>query len=538
MPTATPSAATATGSRLRSLLQSGGASTEAHASPDEFTDTPLPAAEDFAADEAEPETDQAGAEYGDPWTLTAKGEIGGLNEKFWAVSFSESTRIIFDPLDSTFYWFHRSGAKHGLWEKMDKRSVREELDEHIRLVGSRISTVSAEMFAKLLKNKNLDCIVDRLAGLRDCIKIGAFANVPHGVLYVANGRLEITRDGDIHFTEGDDRPADLMRTRLLIRFNPAAKPKRLRAWFERIFQGREDDVQALAKFFGACVYGSNRWKKMLFVSGKTNCGKGMIPLVAERLIGSERATEYETGRLGERFEMQRFIGRVLLRAADVDADFAMRAYADRLKQLTGFDPIRAELRYENSAPVLRGDKMIFAASNFPLKVRIGVDRPAWEERLVYLVADGESYEKDEQDNYFLENLFADETEASGILNFALLGLQDLLRKGFWERSEDQMIRLHGVMENSDTVNRWVAARLTYCANGEGVTSSEAWGDYFRWCKSAKVPAWPERQFQTSVKASIEDQLGKTQSHDCRRGDSQQRGWKGLAIVSGAPASAS
>lgn len=444
-------------------------------------------------------------------------------EHAWANWLADSGDFIFDPLPDTFFLFEA-----GLWIRQTRAEIREIINCRIR----EEEKDSGEYLEKALTGRHLDALVARLAGHKAVVKRDAFSAVPVGVILVANGRLQIDKSGRVDFDAGAlGLREDLQQSRLPYPYDPTAKAPSLTAWLNRIFSDREDDVSAIAKMLGAGLWGSSRWKKMLVIYGKANLGKSQIPLLAERLIGRQRVAEFETRRLGEKFEMRRFVGKVLLRAEDVEADFMTRAWADTLKQLTGFGSLRVEGKNTHEEFELRGDKIIVATSNFRLRVRTDVDKSAWQERLVYLEADGEPYAHGEQDVCFLDTLFG--SEAPGILNFALSGLRALLEDG-WEKSEHQDAMVERVMAQGDSVADWARA----CTKPEppdiikdrmGLTIAEGWASYIAWSKENGVEIWPERVWREMAIEAIERIHAKSVSHSLPRGGTAQRGWRGLTL---------
>jgi phage/plasmid-associated DNA primase len=462
---------------------------------------------------------------GDGFLFNAKREATGPRERYWLDRIAATGDLIFDPLPDSFYYF-----ADGLWTRRTRAEIREIVDRIIRAA----SLGAGLNLDKLLSMRPLDGIVNRLAGHPCIVRRDAFANPPHGIILVENGRLAISKEGIMTFDENSrGERTDMQLTRLKITYDATARASKTLAWLSRIFSERQGDVTAIARMAGACLWGSSRWKKMLVIHGKANLGKSQIPLLIERLIGRQRVAEFETRRLGEKFEMKRFVGKVLLRAEDVDADFMTHAYSSVLKQLTGFGSMRVEGKNSHEEFELRGDKMICATSNFRLRVRADVDRTAWEERLVYLDADGDPYSREEQDSYLLDTIFGDNVEASGVLNFALEGLINLLCHG-WEISPEQVARTKRVMDQSDSVAQWARQELRAAGAEEdparpGVTVSEGWANYLEWVERNSLDAWPERIWREMAIEAVEGVYGKTTSNNLKRGDCVSRGWRGMAI---------
>lgn len=452
-----------------------------------------------------------------------KGIPTALDETYWMETLAQTGDVIYDTLSSSFFQF-----VDGLWKKSTQPIVGE-------WVGREITRRCPECPPKLHTRRAHNEIALRLTGHPATVREDAFSNQPHGVILVQNGRLEISRDGTIDFEPGDrGRKEDMKKTRLSMDYCPSACSTKMLAWFNRAFSDRVEDVDAIGNMMGATLWGSNRWKKLVYISGLADLGKSQIPLVIERLAGKSVCCDIQTHRLGEKFEFHRFLGKVFLRAADVDADFMSRTYADALKQLTGFDPLRVEGKNSSEEFELKGDKMICATSNFRPRVKSGVDRSAWETRLIYLVADGTPYADDEKDCYFLESLFSDPVEASGILNFALAGLQRLLTGG-WRKSETQVARVAAVMDHGGHVETWAEACIERTAKGmedparPGLTVGEAYGSYLDWCEANEVEAWAEQTAREMIKTAIEDIFRRPESRTLKRGGTPQRGWYGLSL---------
>jgi phage/plasmid-associated DNA primase len=459
---------------------------------------------------------------GDGLIRNAKGDPVALDETYWMDQLAATKDVIYDPQCDSFYLF-----MDGLWEKVARPVITE-------WIARQVTANCPDCPPKLKTRRAYNEIALRLTGHPTTVRSDAFSKVTVGVILVQNGRLEISKTGVISFKFGDrGRKCDMKHTRLAVEYKPCAKASRLLKWFQRVFSGRQDDVDALGNMMGAVLWGSNRWKKLVYISGAADLGKSQIPLVVEGLVGRQVCIDIETKRIGERFEFHRFLGKIFLRAADVDADFMSRAYADAFKQLSGFDSLRVEKKNSQEEFELRGDKMICVGSNFRPRVRAGVDRSAWEARLVYLVADGKPYTAKEQDRDFIENLFSDPKEASGILNFALDGLRRLLTNG-WVRSETQMARVEAVMEQGSHVETWVEQEIQRTPKGledpdrPGLTISEAWTSYLDWCEDQKIDPWERQRWTEIATAVVEDAFHKPTSNSIKRG-TYQRGWSGLSL---------
>jgi hypothetical protein len=476
-----------------------------------------------SVDDALGKVEQTKRDKGEAYILNDKGQPVALSERYWIDLIAAKKTAIYDPAADTFYQFEA-----GLW-------VRKTRAEMLEIVDKRIREDAYTIVEKLMSKRSLQAVVDRLAGHPCIVRRDAFANPPLGVVLVKNGRLEIRKEDGVavvDFQRGVlGKPEDLQRVRLPMDYDPKATPTKTLAWLNRIFCDRADDIGAIQKAAGACIYGSARWKKMLVIHGDADTGKSKIPAIISKLIGQDRVSTLESKRLGERFEMRRFVGKVLLTAADVEADFMTRTCSDAFKQLTGMDSLRTEGKNSSEELELLGDKLILATSNFRLRVKPGVDRKAWESRLVYLHADGEPYAESEQDVDFVRSLMSDPVEGSGLLSWAISGLVELLENN-WIRSEAQMSRIQAVMESSDSIRQFARDCMetgTPLPEKPGVTISEAWAQYLHWTEANGTEPWAEQTFRELITDAVSDCHGRPLCHNLERGSSAQRGWRGLCL---------
>ena len=457
----------------------------------------------------------------------AKGDPTGVDETYWVEHFANTNDVIYDPTEDGYYLF-----ADGIWV----RSTRAEVNFWI---GQGIKSHCPHCPKKFQTRRQQAEITASLAGMPGVVKRDAFALTPHGILLLDNGRYEIKQGvcGKAVTTwdpECRGLRSDLKRTRMPINYEVGAQSDKLNTWLSRIFQNRVGDVNAVENMMGAALWGSNRWKKLVYISGASNLGKSQIPEIIVRLVGEDNCGELETRRLGEKFEFSKFVGRVFLASADVAPDFMSRSYADALKQLTGFDRLRVERKNANEANSLRGDKMICATSNYKPRVQSVLDASAWEERLVYLEADGTPYERTEQDSYFVDGLFDDPEQASGVLNFAISGLKRLLEHG-WEKSTDQIDRVREIMDLSTHLVLWVQECMEVTDKGledpdrPGITSGEALLNYQDWCEEKTIEPWDGNKFKEYAKEAVLEVHNKSTCHNLRRGGSSARGWRGLNL---------
>lgn len=462
--------------------------------------------------------------------MPSKGAILGLNEAHWTERFLLRHSIICDPVERA--WFSFEGR---IWEQRSYAEIQSMVIDYISKTcaceghqarvledkDSEFADANTQTIARLASTGVAENIAKRLAGHRAVVRRDPFAKRPLGVLTLKNGRLQIHEDGQVSFEPGAvARPEDLATDVLPIDFNPKARARRLRAWLRRIFKGRRGDVQAIAKTFGSVVWGEQPWKKMLLVRGESGRGKSQFGLIAGRLAGRGRVADFDPAQLGSRFEASSFVGKSVLRAPEVAGDFLMSKAGSILKSMCGGDPLPTRKHYTADAPEQLGTKTVIATTDQKLSLRADVDRPSWKARLVLLEADGPAVALRDQMSTtgFVSALFDDAEEASGILNFAIAGLRQILRAGKgrggqWGLSVLQEERLDILFDEGESVSRWVQERLGCVTGGKGgLSTNVAYEDYFKWAQKHAITPWKFNTFSKLAKDAVAQIFGAT----CRK----------------------
>lgn len=471
--------------------------------------------------QADPDTD-----YVPGYTYNEKGSCNGIDEHYWQGHFADVGDVLYEATSKKFFVFD-----DGIWSVASMEEVRDRLDRHIRCNTPEDACIN---LGRVLKGSPVMAVVYRLMGDRRVVRRNAFLLPPAGILLVENGRVEIKPDGTHAFTEERGRREDMQTTRLPLRYDPKVKALKTLAWLRRIFAGREDDVFSVVRFLGACAWGRNEWKTLFMVLGKSNYGKSRIIGLASRICGYSRAEEIDMKHLGEKFETDRFVGKILLTMCDVPSDFLSTVPANRLKAMTGGeeDRLRTLGKWATEGGDMRGTFLAILTANDNPRVKPNIDTSGWASRCKIVVANGEAYEGAEQDSNFLNRYFAE--EGSGILNLALEGIALLRSDGHWKQSEDQICLVKAMLETSDNIIRWTRDCLAEGLSDPdrpGVTTGEAWASYLMWCKDRRIEPWLQNTFVTMAMESVRNVFGKGDSNSIPRGETVSRGWRGMRLKS-------
>jgi hypothetical protein len=456
-----------------------------------------------------------------------KGKWLGIDEGFWADSFAE-THIKWDKATKSFFAY-----ENGLYKPVAVPQVIHQIKEHIRTTKQADADIIP--LPKLLTVRNLQGVITSLQGHPTVVVDDLYASSEVGVVYVENGRLEIDHTGHIAYTSEVGRPCDFMTYRVPISYDKAANYNETRfyKWLKKSFSNRLDDIAQISKILGVTIYGSQTWKKMAYMEGRANTGKTQFAHIAEALIGPDRTVEFDTKHLGEKFEMASFLGKHLCVAPDLSEDALSSSAEATLKRLCAGDSEPVSKKFINEKAKMKGSKMVFAAGNTPLRVRVGFDAAPWVERLVYLKADGQGVAWKDRDNDFAENIISD--EGSAILNFAIKGIVHILRAnrrhgargGAWRRTIRQLGVVKSILDSSSSVTAWVKAHVQAYPSGDGVTGTEAFESYSRFAEENRLTGWSFKDFQSQADSVILAIFGRPKCNSLGRGG---RGWRGIRLI--------
>jgi putative DNA primase/helicase len=275
--------------------------------------------------------------------------------------------------------------------------------------------------------------------------------------------------------------------------------------------------------------GWNFAQSILLLSGVGKSGKGTIVNIITAIIGEENTTELRTSFLhNNRFETSRFVSKTLLVGPDTEGDFLAKAGAQRLKMLTGGDPMDAEYKGANKATRIRGDFNVVIVSNRRLRVCLDGDYEAWQRRIKIIVFDRQVQKPDPN---ISSRIIAE--EGPGIINWMLEGLrllrEDFQLEGRWRLSPKQEQRIEDLLAESDSLRAYVREAVVEDREGS-VTTEELFRGYLQYCEDRGWDAHSKRVFQTDMPPVIQDRFNLRIRHDIRRGAFQKRGYKGIRLT--------
>jgi P4 family phage/plasmid primase-like protien len=461
---------------------------------------------------------------------TGKSHVASLNESFFAAALgsegSPDEPAVYSADERRWFAFDPNA---GVYNAIHPPALEERISK-LMLECARAckheSWSMTELEFTLRKTHHTSRVVVRAEGLLS-IEAG-FWRRPAQVVPCRNGILDLNTGTLLPFS-----PAFHFRGLLGMDYRPGADCPQFKAALGRSL--KPDDIDLLQRFFGCLLIGRNDAQKMLLLIGAPQTGKGLVCRVATAVVGAANVATLRTRHLGDRFEIGRLVGKLLIYGPDVPANFLSSENATTLKAITGQDPMSPEFKGSNATPPAAPvNALILLTSNNRLRIRLEDDVEAWRRRLVVISFDGPAVGESERVVGLSEQIVA--AEGAGILNWAIEGL-----RGVREDSGDLFLGARqkavrdALLEESMSFVAWARERLVKSESTLGYPDlllvGEAFADYVSFCGEREWSPLPRKHFTRVVAEVIAREFAVSLRHDLHAtGGLSQRGWKGISLA--------
>ncbi|NVZ11369.1 hypothetical protein HW932_19140 [Allochromatium humboldtianum] len=175
----------------------------------------------------------------------------------------------------------------------------------------------------------------------------------------ANGLLDIETG-----TLSPITPTNAATWALPYEYQPGADCPRVKAWLLQAVGEDRDVVELLRAFLAALIRGGAYLQRFLHLIGPGGTGKSTFLRLIEALIGTRNAVTTDLKELEQnRFESAALYGK---RAALITDSDRYGGSVNKLKAITGQDPVRLERKHVQQSGSFIFEGMVFLASNEPL----------------------------------------------------------------------------------------------------------------------------------------------------------------------------
>ena len=372
---------------------------------------------------------------------------------------------------------------------------------------STIQTQTENILKEYSTNHYINEIQEKIKRLSTISK-EEFDKIPEHLICLKNGILNLKiRELEKH------NPKYYFKTRFNIKYDKKADCKNIKEFFNGIFY--PEDINFVQEWFGFNLYRKYFVKKAVICFGERDTGKTIFLNLLMNFIGRENTAGISLQRIasGDKFALSSLKDKY----SNIFDDLSSKDLSDQggFKIATGGGFITAEHKFGDPFQFLNFAKHIFATNKIPSIE--DVDDDAYYDRWIPLPFDNQ-IEKSEQDKFLIQKLTTDQ-EMSGLLNYALEGLERLLKKGEFSYNKNCK-EIKEIMErHSDPLSAfaqdWLIEKL-----GNKITKEQMFQIYSIYCK--------EKNTARLTKNQLGRRLGKKISYALEKRD-KERFWENVDI---------
>jgi len=303
--------------------------------------------------------------------------------------------------------------------------------------------------------------------------------VQNGVLNLSTGKLE------------PFNPDYFILNASPVAYDPKAKCPKFRKFLKEVVDPQ--DALTLQEFAGFCLWRKYTFHKALLLVGEGANGKSTFLNVLMVMIGKENIVNTPLQPLNtNRFSRGRLYGKMANICPDLPA-IAMRDVG-KFKQMTGQDPMTGEYKYRDEFTFWNYAKLVFACNQVPKSPE---DTTAFFRRWLIVNFPNQFLEDDPKTDPDLTEKLTTPEELSGILNWALEGLQRLLKEKHFTTSKSVEETRQQYLESSDPVKAFVETQLEPDI-GHFEPKDAVYNTFLKWCRERKLPTIGKTAFSTKL----------------------------------------
>ncbi len=311
---------------------------------------------------------------------------------------------------------------------------------------------------------------------------------PSDFINVANGLLEI-ETGKLH-------PHDhnfLSTVQFPIEYKPSATCPEWDNFLSQAFP--EDAMDFVWELIGFLMVPDAPCQKAVLLLGPGGNGKSTFLEGVSAFIGRSNITNISLHKLeSDRFSVARLVGKMVNTFADLPGDHLKGTSI--FKSITGGDSISGEYKFRDSFEFRPFAKLVFS-SNEPPKSYDSSE--AFFDRWVVVPFNKTFRDSSvEIPRHILDAKLANSEELSGVLNKALVGLNNLNKNGSFSIPESMEAAFTEFRKTTDPVAIWLDQYTVESPNGY-ITKAELLSSYNRYAEERGSPSMSSTAFGRSFK---------------------------------------
>jgi putative DNA primase/helicase len=304
-------------------------------------------------------------------------------------------------------------------------------------------------------------------------------------------------------------------------FNPDAKCEKIIKFVSEVLYA--EDIPVLQEFAGYCLYRRYHIHKSCMLLGGGKNGKSSFIRLMVKFLGKENVSNKELKQITEdRFSLSALYGKLLNSASDISNEALQQT--GKFKELTGEDPVDAEVKFKDSFSFVNYAKFLFSANKLP---KTTDESYAFFRRWI-LLSFPNTFEGDLCNSNIIEDITTPE-ELSGFFNWAMEGLQRLLTNGDFSYGKTVEDVAEQYKTLSDPIYAYVHEFLI-CKAGEYIFKDDLYQSYIEWAKKQQLPITPKNTFTSEISKHLYGmRAGKRGAKGLQKPTYENIIWKSLVL---------
>jgi P4 family phage/plasmid primase-like protien len=369
-------------------------------------------------------------------------------------------KTVFGKKEESIYFYEK-----GIYNLRGKEIIKTETE---RLLQERCGTSIVNEVLEKIKRKT-------------AINQENFDEIPINFICLQNGVLDLETKELLTFN-----PKHYFKHKIPIKYDKKRKPTKILEFIKQTCY--PEDIPVIQEWFGFCLFRRYFIKKSIILFGEKNTGKTVLLNILTKFLGEKNIAGISLQRISSNDKFA--LSSLKDKCANVYDDLSASDLKDSggFKIATGGGYITAEYKFGDSFQFLTFAKNIFATNKIPNVKDINDD--AYYERWIPICFDNQ-IELKKQDNFLFEKITKEE-DMSGLLNWALIGLDRLLKNGkFSFNKTSNEIKMIMQRQNNPLI-----AFVEDCLiqkDDNKISKEIMYQIYTKWCQEKHVPRLSKEQ---------------------------------------------
>ena len=366
----------------------------------------------------------------------------------------------------------------GFWQVIDENDFRTFLGRAAGLMG--VPPLDAKYYQ--FKDDLLKQFISEAHLPTPEAKAGTLVNLANGTFEISKDRRELR----------EPRPEDFIRYKLPFVYDPGARCPLFDAYLSRVLPDGACRA-VLAEYVGYIFTNELKLQKVAILYGSGANGKSVFFDVVTALLGRENTSSFSLQNLTNTQGYQRaeLSHKLLNYASEINGHLE----TDVFKQLASGEPVEARKIYGDPFTMYEYAKLMFNCNTLPSDVE---HTHAFFRRFL-IFPFTQTIPENEQDPNLAKKII--ERELSGVFNWALAGLERLLRKERFTESATMQEQADAYRKNADSVALFIEEEEYEKTTDGGTSLQFMYADYDQFCRDNGYRAVALRKMSERLRAS-------------------------------------